>query len=318
MIATIALLMLCLVNAAQGLSASEKAEIVNTHNELRSKASPRAKNMLKMYWNENLARSARNGRTYKKCEFAHDKNQQMKTWAGLGITVGQNLAFASPYKRTWAQTVKGWHSEHVNFKHGRGKVANKCCRGQIGHYTQVMQDQATAVGCAYKRCGQKHFWVCNYAYGQLYGDEATPYDSGSCSSKTCGGRCVNNLCDCGKAVICRGKHRPNIAKCGCGAGGGGGAKPEKCGWLCRAKKKVSGWFGKRSFEGHIARPANDLQAREITDATLEARDLEKVMNVLAMEQRAEKRQDLEARDEASVLNEDMETRGENSEAYEKK
>jgi len=192
---------------ASGLSSSDKKLIVDKHNEFRSAVNPSAKNMMKMYWNEDIARYAQ--QYADTCPDGHDTGNARKEGTGLGIGIGQNLAWGYG---TWLKSVVGWHSEVKDFQMGVGSINGKA----VGHYTQVVRDHATHVGCGFKNCpGTKYgtYYVCNYAYAQS--DFKKPYETGS-SCSACSGHCQNKLCDCGD-VICEngGKMDLNTCKCNC-------------------------------------------------------------------------------------------------------
>jgi len=168
---------------------------------------PSAKNMMKMYWSEEIGRHAQ--QYANTCPDGHDTAKDRKDGAGLGIAVGQNLAWG--YK-TWKVSIKGWYDEVKDFQMGVGSFNG----GVVGHYTQLVRDHATHIGCGFKNCPGTYYgtyYVCNYAYAQM--DFKTPYKSGSACGD-CPGHCKNNLCDCGDA-ICKngGSMDPKTCTCKC-------------------------------------------------------------------------------------------------------
>jgi len=189
------------------LSKGDIDTILSEHNKYRGGVSPGATNMMKMYWSNDIARHAQ--QYADSCPDGHDTGAERKEGAGLGIAVGQNLAWG--YK-TWPEAIKGWYDEVNNFKMGVGSHNG----GMVGHYTQLVRDHATHIGCGFKNCAGKtmptHF-VCNYAYAQS--DFTNPYKAGT-SCGDCKGHCKNNLCDCGD-VVCKngGSMDPSSCKCKC-------------------------------------------------------------------------------------------------------
>ncbi len=70
---------------------------------------------------------------------------------------GENLfeirgATASP-----AQVVSAWAGESRTYDYKTNK-----CRGQCGHYTQIVWRDTKEVGCGVARGGGRQVWVCNY------------------------------------------------------------------------------------------------------------------------------------------------------------
>lgn len=197
------------VALAGGLSSADKKQIVDDHNNYRSGVKPAAANMVKMYWNDDIARYAQ--KYADTCPDGHDTGNARKEGTGLGIGIGQNLAWGY---RSWAAAVKGWYDEVVDFRMGQGSINGKA----VGHYTQVVRHHAIGIGCGFKNCpGTKYgtYYVCNYAYAQM--DFKTPYTTGrSCSA--CPSNCKNKLCDCG-SKICKNGGKLNLGTCKCDCAG---------------------------------------------------------------------------------------------------
>jgi len=188
---------------SSGVSDADKQAIVDAHNKHRANVKPFAKNMVKMYWDKDIASAAQAWAD--NCEFEHDNNEVRKSNTGLGISIGQNLAWAKSYPpeaADWVgKAVDPWYDEVNNFAFGRGTTNGL----QTGHYTQLAWADSIAVGCGY-RGGCKpgeHLYVCNYAY-QQFNDINTPYEpdysAAGASCAECPNHCHNNLCDCGKRM----------------------------------------------------------------------------------------------------------------------
>ncbi|ESO84184.1 hypothetical protein LOTGIDRAFT_203268 [Lottia gigantea] len=201
------------VGKAVAVDASAKKEIVDRHNKLRSEVTPAASGMVKMVWDDELAKIAE--KWAKQCKFGHDNYKKRATKAYPSVFIGQNGAFDTV---TWTEAIDEWYSEKKSFVHGKGSKDG----GVIGHYTQVVNDNAVRVGCGRADCPpgsdenfQKTTWFCNYARGQLTSEFPNPYSLGTpCSS--CSGNCDQSLklCDCG-GKICQNDGTMQYDTCTC-------------------------------------------------------------------------------------------------------
>merc|ERR1712227_1065425 len=168
-----------------------KKFIVDRHNELRAGVSPAPSNMIKMYWNDRLAElAAENANT---CAFQHDDFPSLARKAGMGIQIGQNLAFGYD---NWEQALKdGWYDEVKDFQYGRGSTG-----GMVSHFVMMTLARSSLVGCAYAACEGQYYkknFACNYAFVPDGSTETPrPWKSGAKCSE-CAGSCDNGLCDIG-------------------------------------------------------------------------------------------------------------------------
>jgi len=200
---------MCCYNQAEGVvkagvSQEEVESIVDAHNQYRANVNPTATNMVKMYWDYNIAAVAQHFASA--CPDHHDGNRKV---AGYDIGIGQNLAWGYG---SWVSAIGGWHGEVDDFEMGVGSVPGG---GAVGHYTQVVQHHAIRIGCGYADCAGWKTYVCNYAHGQ--GGYSTPYAVGESCAK-CPDFCQNNLCDCG-SKICQNGGSLNITSCQCECSG---------------------------------------------------------------------------------------------------
>jgi len=190
-----------------GVSDEDKQTILDEHNGYRSAVSPTATNMFKAYWDDNIAKVAQKYAHFcPEVSDGHDSNGE-RAVPGYGISIGQNLAWGT---KTWAGAIKNWHSEVSAFTYGSTNDLYK-----VGHYTQVVNSNAMAIGCGYAYCPTryKHTYVCNYSFGQSNINE--PYNDGD-SCKDCPGHCTDKLCDCGKKLCLNGGTlNPATCKCEC-------------------------------------------------------------------------------------------------------
>ena len=132
------------------------AEVLDTHNEVRSSALPAPSPALpQLVWADDLAESAQ---AYAElCNFAHDAN--------LGF-LGENLAVNAPAGfLDGREVVLNWASEVSDYNYD----ANSC-NGVCGHYTQIVWRDTGEVGCGVATCngiqgftdGEGELWVCRY------------------------------------------------------------------------------------------------------------------------------------------------------------
>ncbi|XP_053567086.1 serotriflin-like [Bombina bombina] len=162
--------------------------IVDTHNNLRRKASPPAKNMLKMIWNNEAAKTAE--RWAKTCN-QHHSPTEVRQIPNFGC--GENL-FLSSFKASWKDVIESFYSEVVDFQFGKGA---KIDGQEIGHYTQVMWYSSYQVGCYVAECPSsqyQYYYVCHYCpSGNNVKSMGNPYEIGSpCGA--CPNGCDNGLC----------------------------------------------------------------------------------------------------------------------------
>ncbi|XP_077017756.1 peptidase inhibitor 16-like isoform X2 [Tamandua tetradactyla] len=183
------LLLLATTGPTDALSEEDKKVLVDQHNLYRSQVFPKSTHMLKMYWDEDLAKFAEAYARH--CQWAHNPN---RGWRGENLFAMTGSSIDLPLG------VSEWHSEHnvYNF------TANTCKPGKVcGHYTQVVWADSNRVGCGTYFCEKLHvlnevnvyLLVCNYhPPGNMRG--RWPYRVGpSCSQCPSDYRCVNSLCD---------------------------------------------------------------------------------------------------------------------------
>ena len=116
---------------------------------------------------------------------------------------GQNLYWMgasnhdNDVNKVLANAVNSWYSE---IKYASQADIDRCCGdfGKIGHFTQVVRDNAVAIGCAVSRytdgTWKATLVACNYSYGNMLN---TPvYSSGNTASACPNGRdsAFSNLC----------------------------------------------------------------------------------------------------------------------------
>ncbi|XP_055482025.1 glioma pathogenesis-related protein 1 [Psammomys obesus] len=169
-------------------------ECVHIHNQLRSRVTPTATDMLYMSWDPKLAQIAKAWTSV--CRFQH--NPQLGSRLHPNFTgVGENIWTGSLILFSASSAIKTWYNEieHYDF-------STKKCTKVCGHYTQVVWADSYKIGCAVKFCptvsgyngisNAAHF-ICNYGPGGNY--PTWPYKQGTtCSNCPTDDKCLNNLC----------------------------------------------------------------------------------------------------------------------------
>ncbi|CAI9730330.1 uncharacterized protein LOC115217114 isoform X4 [Octopus vulgaris] len=166
-----------------GVSESDKENILKLHNNYRKNVDPPACNMIKLYWDDDLAYVAQ--KWADNCEFDHDKGNKRRVPGKF--SVGQNLAQGHT---DWEAAIKGWYSEVKDFQYG----VNTQNTVAVGHYTQIVWASSTRIGCGYAKCSNiRTFYVCNYGpAGNLIGKIGEPYKK--CDTKATIKDCKSSVC----------------------------------------------------------------------------------------------------------------------------
>ena len=138
------LLILCALAAAAAEPLFPSREMLSAHNAIRARVG-----LPPLLWSDNAARTAREwaNTLLAREQFSHRPNSHY----------GENLfeimgAAASPQ-----EVVGAWASEARDYDYRSNR-----CRGQCGHYTQIVWRNTKSVGCAVARGERREIWVCNY------------------------------------------------------------------------------------------------------------------------------------------------------------
>ncbi|KAL8570783.1 hypothetical protein ACOMHN_006933 [Nucella lapillus] len=194
------------------LNQTMKDYIVQLHNSYRSyNVTPTASNMLKMVWDDKLAKTAR--KIAMRCIFDHDLNRNEPEW--VSVDVGQNIGSGHS---SWDTALERYYTEPERNSYNYGDMY----KDSIGHYFQMASAQTNRVGCAQAFCSNttyKHFRACNYAPAMDVGQDQMkqPYTSGD-SCALCPDHCENNLCNCGE-LICLNNGQLDLNTCTCQCSG---------------------------------------------------------------------------------------------------
>ena len=141
-----AVILLALAAAATAADEGPLArEMLAAHNAVRAKVGVPA-----LAWSEDLARVAQEWANTLIAERRFDHRPKSK--------YGENMFRMDGARTTAQKVVERWASEAENFDY----KANRC-KGECGHYTQIVWRSTKEVGCAVARGGGREVWVCEYA-----------------------------------------------------------------------------------------------------------------------------------------------------------
>ncbi|CAH8634000.1 unnamed protein product [Schistosoma rodhaini] len=158
------LLACCCVHAK--LDDVMRNELLTLHNKARQSVrngqlfgQPIAVSIKPLQWNVELERKAQN--LSDQCRVGHDTNADRKI--PKFQYVGQNWAGAKDIKTGF----QSWLNEYKNYDFN----TRTCRMGQCGHYTQIVWEDTTDVGCGVTKCPNFPYGlsiVCNYGPGGNY------------------------------------------------------------------------------------------------------------------------------------------------------
>uniref|UniRef100_A0A3Q0KKM1 Venom allergen-like (VAL) 8 protein n=1 Tax=Schistosoma mansoni TaxID=6183 RepID=A0A3Q0KKM1_SCHMA len=151
-------------------------KLLQYHNELRRnltacklEGQPPAKNLPDLKWDNELASKAKD--LANECYFHHNDVDLPEKWQ----YIGQNIAGY----QTIEQAFDAWKDEYKQYNY-----YSKSCSGVCGHYTQLVWQNTTHVGCGITNCTGSYSFpyglsvVCNYGPGGNY-EGRYPYEAKS-------------------------------------------------------------------------------------------------------------------------------------------
>jgi len=177
---------------------------VADHNQKRSQVSPPATNMKNMQWNDGLASLAQ--KWSEGCVYNHGfppESVHMMAPDGTQFdNLGQNLAAGGKYDDSWQKVMDDWYDEVNDYNYCKNGKTRDGPYVKIGHYTQIVWENTTHVGCGRTKCPKVHtfvnadYIVCNYwPQGNMWinGVKQRPYRSmpGVCTTKNGNGEGPN-------------------------------------------------------------------------------------------------------------------------------
>jgi len=130
----------------QEADATEIASILERHNFWRADVG-----VGELTYSQDLAKEANKWAIALKkqqCAFKHSRT-----------SFGENLFKGTVGYYTVADAVDSWAGEKQDYNY----EGNKCAKDKVcGHYTQIVWQNTTEVGCAKNICDGSVTWVCNY------------------------------------------------------------------------------------------------------------------------------------------------------------
>lgn len=159
--------MLCVPSYAS-LSSSQRDKLLSLHKNARS--SLKSSSMKSISWNSSLASKAQNYAN--KCRGMSHSNDgpenlaQMSGDGDVGYMFNLWMDEKSDFERS-----DSYRNSFPGSELGNGRV--------IGHYTQIVWDDNTEVGCGLADCDFGSYLVCNYDIGNIIGREVYQRGSGS-------------------------------------------------------------------------------------------------------------------------------------------
>ncbi len=153
----LALLSVLLISAAEGeLGYQDQQEILDAHNRYRAEV-----NITPLIWSDALAAQAQ------KCADSNAANLSSGVSFSHCFTPGsgQNIAQSDSVRNlTLAQMVGLWGSEKRYFVNGKfPSVSSTGSPKDVGHYTQIIWQETTQVGCAVASASGRDILVCDYS-----------------------------------------------------------------------------------------------------------------------------------------------------------
>ena len=153
------------------------AHYLDLHNEKRAQYC-----LPPLVWDQNLAKVAQAWADGGNADGPHNSSRNAEYAALIGCTsncpdIGENMSWQAPWDFWPVETmIDGWLAEE-SWAPG--------CNDGGSHYTQMVQENTTAVGCGISvDAGGKAHLVCNYLGWQYVGQDAFPISNCSCGGQT--------------------------------------------------------------------------------------------------------------------------------------
>jgi pathogenesis-related protein 1 len=152
-VVVVAVIIAAILSVSQA-QAPDQATYLAAHNAARSELNV---GMVPLVWN--VAAYSVAAAWAAGCVYGHNPNAD---------SYGENIAMGTGLTATEAMDM--WLSEKANYDYATGT-----CSGVCGHYTQIVWNTTTSVGCASADCGTDGiFHVCDYSPPGNVGDDR-PY-----------------------------------------------------------------------------------------------------------------------------------------------
>jgi len=143
-------------NSKAGLSINEGKETLSAQNRYRAEV-----NVTPLKWSENLSAQAQKCADYNAANFLPLGRQKHCRTPGFG----QNIAMAnSNLHLNLTQMVDAWGNEKRNFLNGEyPSVSTTGSPGEVSHYTQMIWQNTSEVGCGEANANGYNILVCDYS-----------------------------------------------------------------------------------------------------------------------------------------------------------
>ena len=147
---------LLIVIAAGDLGNPEKQEILAGQNRYRAEV-----NVTPLAWSDNLSAQAQKCADFNSANFLKQGTTKHCPTPGYG----QNIALATASSNlTLAQMVDLWGNEKRYFINGEfPSVSSTGSPAAVGHYTQMIWQNSSEVGCGEASAGGNNILVCDYS-----------------------------------------------------------------------------------------------------------------------------------------------------------
>lgn len=139
-----------------GLNSAEEKEILAAQNRYREEV-----NVTPLIWSENLSLQAQKCADYNAANFLPSGRQKHCRTPGFG----QNIALSTTSLHlSLIQMVDAWGSEKKNFLNGRyPSVSATGSPDAVSHYTQMIWQNTSEVGCGKASANGYEILVCDYS-----------------------------------------------------------------------------------------------------------------------------------------------------------
>jgi len=195
-----------------------RKQLLDAHNYVRQLESPAATYMTKLIYDFHLEGYATQWANYlctanQKKFFEHSPDSHgFPAWPWRGGQ-GENLYTTSGLRTSdhdFSEVIYKWYAEkeYYDWNSGKAKPSNA---GPVGHYTQLVRQDATAVGCAViTGCKQQGDWrtfvACQYDWGNSGKD---PYVKRTSNFGAVCDQCPNGF-DCCEKNLCAGQAKSQV------------------------------------------------------------------------------------------------------------
>ncbi|MDQ7089368.1 MAG: CAP domain-containing protein [Methylococcales bacterium] len=134
-------------NSTDALNESERLALLKAHNKIRKDA-----NLKPLSWSTEMAQEAQvwaKNLAQTGCTLQHNKHSNY----------GENLFMGALKHYKVIDAIKSWEKEKADYK---GNFLNSENWRKVGHYTQIVWQSTTELGCAKAICNHHLIVVCHY------------------------------------------------------------------------------------------------------------------------------------------------------------